>query len=273
MLEYNITVDEKIAIVRPTYYNRSAMLKLSLEFQEAAELSDTFKTFIFVDPNPIHGYDKEYNDVISSKYYRINWPRNSGKYSWYDSVKYIFENTSYNYILSIEDDIIISKDYLRLCKQVVEIDNILDFDNNILNLHIGSWEKPKGNPNKIVRSGASIRSMLINRSKFYRYVETFYKNKTSNNISGFDLDIKTILDQNNLITIAPEMNRHGHFGIYGWSASKAETKDINHHELYEKLKTNCLNGKSLQSLNNNYVNHYFWDFNPNISFDNIEYSI
>jgi hypothetical protein len=268
-------VSEQIAIVRTTYYNRSAMLRLSLEFQEEAELNGTFDTFIFVDPNSSNGYDKEYNDVINNKYYRVNWPRNSGKYSWYDSVKYMFENTSYNYILSIEDDIIISKDYLRLCKQVVEVDKILDIDNNILNLHIGAWEKPKGNPNKIVRSGSSIRSILINRFKFYKYVDTFYKNKTLDNISGLDLDIKTILDQNNLTTIAPEMNRHGHFGIYGWSASKVKTEieNMNHQELYEKLKTNCLDGKSLQRLNNNYVNHYFWDFDPNIAFNTTEYHI
>jgi hypothetical protein len=275
MLEYNVTVDEKIAIIRTTHHDRSAMLRLSLEFQQEAELSDTFKTFIFVDPHPIYGYDKEYNDVINNTYFRFNWPRHLGRYSWYDSVKYMFENTSYDYILSIEDDIVVSKDYFRLCKRVAEVDKILNMDNDILNLHIGAWEQPKGNPNKIVRSQSSSRSILINRFKFYKYVDTFYRYQKKENIQGLDLDVQTILNINNLTTIAPEMNRHGHFGIYGWSASKnkTETKNMNHQELYEKLKKNCLDGKALQNLNHNYVNHYFWDFNPNISFDNIEYSI
>jgi len=270
-------LNKKIAIVRTTYYNRSAMLRLSLEFQQEAELSDTFKTFIFVDPHHLYGYDKEYNDVINDTYFRINWPRHLGRYSWYDSVKYMFENTSYDYILSIEDDIVVSKDYFRLCKQVAEVDRILNMDNNILNLHIGAWEQPKGNPNKIVRSESSSRSILINRFKFYKYVDTFYKYKKSEIIQGLDLDIQTVLNENNLTTIAPECNRHGHFGIYGWSASKkeAETKigDINHQELYEKLKKNCLDGKALQDLNNNYVDHYFWNFNPNIQFEKLEYEI
>jgi hypothetical protein len=275
MLEYNISVDEKIAIIRTTYYNRSAMLRLSLEFQEEAELSDTFKTFIFVDPHPFYGYDKEYNNVINDAYFRINLPRHLGRYSWYDSVKYMFENTYYDYILSIEDDIVISKDYFKLCKQIAEVDKILDIDNNILNLHIGAWEEPKGNPNKIVRSESSSRSILINRFKFYKYVDTFYKYKKSESIEGLDLHIQTILNNNNLTTIAPEYNRHGHFGIYGWSASNKETEieNMNHQELYEKLKNNCLDGKALQNLNNNYVNHYFWNFNPNVNFNKLEYEI
>jgi hypothetical protein len=163
---------QNIAIVRSTYYDRSAMLQLSLEYQNNSENSDKFQTYVFVDPHPIHGYSVDYDKVITDKYIRINWPRNSGKYSWYDSVKFTFDNTDYDYVISIEDDILISKDYLMLCEQLCQ-DRALDKD-DILYFHIGAWEKPKGNPNKIIRSATSIRSCLISRFKFIKYVKPYY---------------------------------------------------------------------------------------------------
>lgn len=271
----NIKTD--IIIVRPTYYDRSAMLQLSLEFQQQSDCAEEFDTFVFVDPHPLHGYTEEYDSVINTMYNRINWPRNSGKYSWYDSVKYIFDNSDYNYVLSIEDDIIISKDYLKLCKKIVH-DKVLD-NHSVLYFHIGAWEKPKGNPNKILRSGASSRSILINRTKFH-IIEKWIKN---NNLKDNDHMVFDILHEYNMTTVAPEMNRHGHFGIYGWSSNhkfgnidgqkSIFDKDIDHDDLYKLLKNNCMSGDQLLLLNNNKSSKYFWDFNPNISFDTIQYQL
>jgi hypothetical protein len=271
-----------ICIVRPTYYDRSAMLQLSLEYQKDVTNSQNFTTYIFVDPHNKHGVVSDYDKVITDEYNRIDWSKNSGKYSWYDAVKYIFYNTNYDHILSIEDDVLISKDYLRLCEQLYR-DGALTKDDNILYFHIGAWEKPKGNSNRIVRSGNSIRSCMISRFKFYKYVEPYFnflklKNKT---ISGLDIDLNNILKNHNMITIAPETNRHAHVGIYGWSAnhihgdnngqSSLFEKPLTHEELYSLLKQNCLSGDGLRKLNKNNNPDYFWDFDPNINFTKLEY--
>jgi hypothetical protein len=270
-----------ICIVKPTYYDRSAMLQLSLEYQQEAEHSDKFETYIFVDPHKEHGIVSDYDKVITNEYKRINWSKNSGKYSWYDSVKYIFDNTDYQYVLSIEDDVLISKDYLRMCEQLALHDGALAKDDNILYFHIGAWEKPKGNPNKIVRSTASIRSCLISRFKFLKYVKPYYD--SIKEIKGLDLDLKNILVNNNMTTIAPETNRHSHIGIYGWSANHTHgdnrgqlslfDKSLTHEQLYCLLKENCLSGGKLLELNQNKNPYYFWDFDPNINFTKLEYRL
>jgi hypothetical protein len=284
----NKNYHHKICIVRPTYYDRSAMLQLSLEYQKEAEYSDKFETYIFVDPHNEHGIVSDYDKVITDDYKRINWKQNSGKYSWYDSVKYIFENTNYEYVLSIEDDVLISKDYLRICDQLYH-DRALSKDDNILYFHSGVWEKPKGNPNKIVRSGVSSRSILINRKKFEiikKWVEE-QKNRQDFDpvwsIKDNDHMINNILKDGNMITIAPETNRHGHVGIYGWSAnhihgnnkgqSSLFDKPLSHEELYSLLKENCLSGSKLIELNQNKNPNYFWDFDPNINFTKLEYNL
>jgi len=276
-------------IVRPTYYDRSAMLQLSLEYQKDAINHSNAETYIFVDPHNEHGIVSDYDKVITDEYKRIDWKQNSGKYSWYDSVKYIFENTNYEYVLSIEDDVLISKDYLRLCEQLFH-DTALIKDDNILYFHSGAWEKPKGNPNKIVRSGVSSRSILIYRKKFgiiKKWVEE-QKNRQDFDpiwsIKDNDHMINNILKDGNMTTIAPENNRHGHVGIYGWSATKVQKvshdgqsalfdKPLSHEELYSLLKENCLSGSKLRELNQNKNPNYFWDFDPNINFTKLEYHL
>lgn len=272
---------KKVCIVRTTFHDRSPFLQLSLEYQNCAEESGSLKTYIFVDPHPKYGYVKEYDNIITNNYYRINWPRNSGIYSWYDSVKYIYDNTDYEYIISIEDDIIISKDYFRLCNDVIE-SSILEIENNILFFHIGAWEQPRGDKNLIVRSGASLRSAVINRNKFYKYVVPFYIRENTQ-ISGLDLDIRTILDTNKMTAIAPQMNRHAHIGVYGWSStgehanSMGNTNLINkyreHKDLYQYLSKICFDKNKLLELNQYRNSDYFWNFDPNIEFEKLIFDI
>lgn len=267
----------KICIVRPTYYDRSAFLQISLEFQQRADLATDFNTHIFVDPHREYGYTEDYNKVITNQYHRINWPRNSGKYSWYDSVKYMFDNTDYDYVLSIEDDIIISKDYFRLCLELVHNTSILSETNNILYFHIGAWEKPRGDSNIIVRSQASSRSILIHRSKFNIIDHWIKQHEFIDN----DNLITNILKTNDMTTIAPICNRHGHIGVYGWSSNhihgnvhgkKTVFKDsISHEELYNLLNPVCLVQKELFRLNHHQNLSYFWDFDPNIDFSSLKY--
>jgi len=269
-----------ICIIRPTYYDRSAMLQLSLEYQKEADNSDKFETYIFVDPHNEHGIVSDYDKVITDEYKRTDWSKNSGKYSWYDSVKYVFDNTNYDYILSIEDDVLISKDYLRMCEQLALHDLALSKDDNILYFHIGAWEKPKGNPNKIVRSVASSRSILINRKKFEIVKKWVEEQK---NIIDNDHMMKDVLGNYKMTTIAPETNRHAHIGIYGWSAANVQCdnrgqkslfdKPLTHEEMYSLLKENCLSGSKLLKLNQNKNADYFWDFDPNIEFTKLEYEL
>jgi hypothetical protein len=92
--------------------------------------------------------------------------------------------------------------------------------------------------------------------------------------------ISNILKYTNMTTIAPEMNRHGHFGVYGWSSNGVHMdnrgkvalfNNISHHELYNEIKNICLNGEKLLKMNQNKNPGYFWDFDPNIDFDKLEY--
>jgi len=255
------------------------MLQLSLEYQKNATNSQDFETYIFVDPHTEYGIISDYDKVITDEYHRIDWPKNSGKYSWYDSTKYIFDNTNYDYVLSIEDDVLISKDYLRLCEQLYN-DGALIKDDNILYFHIGAWEKPKGNPNKIIRSGVSSRSILIYRKKF-QIIQKWIEQE--NYIEDNDNAMVDILKDHSMSAIAPETNRHAHIGIYGWSAnhihgdsrgqSSLFEKPLTHEELYFLLQQNCLSGEKLRELNKNKSPDYFWDFDPNIDFAKLQYDL
>lgn len=266
-------------VVRTTFNDRSPFLQLSLDYQKLADYSDSLDTYIFVDPHPQHGYTTEYNKIITHPYKRINWPRNSGIYSWYDSVKYIFDNTNYEYIITIEDDIIVSNDYFRLCLEIIN-SNILLKQNDILYFHIGAWEQPKGDKNLIVRSSASLRSSLINRQKFFQYIVPFYA-QDDVAISGLDLDIQTILKLNKLTAIAPQMNRHAHIGVYGWSSTGHHASDKgknhllskyrDHQNLYNYLSKICFDRDKLLELNQYGNPDYFWDFDPNINFSHIQF--
>jgi hypothetical protein len=258
------------------------MLQISLEYQKAADYSDKFETYIFIDPHSEHGIVSDYDKVITNEFNRIDWTQNSGKYSWYDAVKYIFDNTNYNYVLSIEDDVLISKDYLRLCQQL-HYDEALTKDDTILYFHIGAWGQTRGDVNRIVRSQSSIRSSMIHKTKFYKYVQPYYENYNVNKILGLDLDLQKILDINNLTTIAPEANRHGHIGVYGWSATNKHADNtgkisvfgdaIGHNELYQILNESCLSGDKLRKLNQNKNPDYFWNFDPDINFTQLKYDL
>ena len=95
--------------------------------------------------------------------------------------------------------------------------------------------------------------------------------------------ISEILNSKGMTTIAPEYNRHSHFGIYGYTVngkhgnlegqSSLFSKNKSHEDLYELLKKSCLKGKKLASLNKNQNPRYFWDFDPNVDYDLISYSI
>lgn len=272
-------INENICIIRTTYYDRSAMLQLSLEYQKDATNSEDFETYVFVDPHTEHGIVSDYDKVITDEYSRVDWPKNSGKYNWYDAVKYIFDNTNYDYVLSIEDDVLISKDYLKLCNQLYH-DGALIKDDDILYFHIGAWGEFVGDLNKIVRSRASSRSIMIYRKKF-EIVKNWIEQQKK--IIDNDHVISDILRYHQMTTIAPKANRHAHIGIYGWSAnhihgdnsgqSRLFEKPLTHEELYLLLKQNCLSGEKLRELNKNKNPDYFWDFDPNVNFTTLEYNL
>lgn len=268
-----------LCILRNTFGDRSAFLQISLEYQEEAFLSDTLDTYIFVDPHPDYGYDKDYeqNKVIN-KYKKIVFDSHKERKSWYYAIEYIFSNYDYEYVITIEDDVIISKDYLKICKQIID-DKFLENNGNLLYFHIGAWEKPKGNPNKILKSKASSRSVLINRKKF-NVIRDFVHNNNCDFNKGNDNIIRDILESKQMLTIAPEYNRHGHFGVYGWSSSAIKRdisgkknifKDMSSNEVYGILKENCLSKEGLLKLNRGKSPRYFWDFDPNIDFENLIY--
>jgi hypothetical protein len=270
-------MNTNLAIVRNTFGDRSAFLQLSLEYQNEADLNNQIKSFIFVDPHPENGFSDDFNKVINKKYKRINFEQHQGKLCWYSAVKHMFDNYNYDYILSISDDVIISKDYLKMCMQIIE-DKVLN-NQTILCFHPGAWDKPKGDVNKIVRSSASSNSILITREKF-KLIETFVKENAPTMVDNNHM-LSEILNHKGMTTIAPEYNRHSHFGIYGYTVngkhgnldgqSSVFTKEKTHEQIYELLKKSCLKGKKLSNLNKNQNPRYFWDFDSNIGFETLKY--
>ena len=159
-------------------------------------------------------------------------------------------------------------------------DKVLD-SKTILCFHAGAWDKPKGDKNNIVRSSASSNSILITREKF-KLVEDFVKENALNMIDNNHM-ISEILNNKEMTTIAPEYNRHSHFGIYGYTVNRKHgnlegqssvfSKNKSHEDLYELLKKSCLKGKKLASLNKNQNPRYFWDFDSNVDFDTLKYTL
>lgn len=274
-----------VCIVRNTFYDRSAFLQISIEYQEAIDESKDFHTYIFIDPHPEYGISDSYDDICNKHklYTKIFLDSNKGKLSWYYSINSIFSTYSkYDYIISIEDDIILSRDYIRICKQLI-YDGALDKEDNILMFHAGAWGRPNGDKNLIIRSSSSLRSTMISRKKFCKFIDTYYKDIDSSTIEGLDIDIKNILNKYRLSTICPQMNRHGHFGVYGWSSNGRHADNrgqssifenrLTHDKLYKKIKPICLNGNKLLELNQNKNPKYFWDFDPNINFTKLNYKL
>jgi len=276
--------DSKICIIRNTFGDRYPFLRLSLEYQEKAQCLYNTETFIFIDPHPQNGISSDYNNSFLNNYIKIEFENHKARYSWYLATKYMFNNYQYEYVLSIEDDIIISRDYLLMCDDIMK-SKILEQENNVLYFHIGAWEKPHGDINKIISSGSSSRSILIHRSKFgiiENFININYKNQNNMKI-GNDSILNSLLKEKNMRTIAPEYNRHGHFGIYGWSSSGVHAdydgqksifeEVIDSESLYETIKDACLDGSKLMHLNRNKNPRYFWDFDPNVQFEKLEYEI
>jgi hypothetical protein len=274
----------KICIIRNTFGDRCPFLKLSLEYQEQACHPYDIDTFIFIDPHPKNGISPDYNDLFLNNYIKIAFENHKARYSWYLANKYMYDNYQYEYVLSIEDDIIISRDYLLMCEEIIK-SKILEQENNTLYFHIGAWEKPYGDMNKIVPSQASSRSILMHRNKFNiirKFMNTNHKNQDNMKI-GNDHIISSILKENNMKTIAPKYNRHGHFGIYGWSSAGVYSdyngqksifdEPVSSESLYETIKDACLDRLKLMHLNGNKNPNYFWDFDPNVQFDKLEYEI
>jgi hypothetical protein len=276
--------DRKICIIRNTFGDRCPFLKLSLEYQEEAIYPYKIDTFIFFDPHPEKGLSSDYHNSCLNDYTKFAFKNHKGRHSWYLANKYMYDNYKYEYVLSIEDDIIISRDYLLMCEDIIK-SKILEQENDILYFHIGAWEKPHGDINKIVPSQASSRSILIHKNKFdiiQKFMNINHKNQDNMQI-GNDAIMTSILKENNMKTIAPEYNRHGHFGIYGWSSSGVYSdyngqksifdEYITSESLYKIIKEACLNGSKLLDLNRNKNPKYFWDFDPDVQFEKLEYKI
>jgi hypothetical protein len=280
-----MNINPQYTVLRNTFGDRSPLLKISLEYQNQAYQPYTnLDTTIFIDPNTnnIPYSDSSLFNNYLNKYNIIEFDTHKGRHSWYLANKYMFDNHDIDYILSIEDDIIISYDYLLMCDRVIT-ENILDRD-KILYFHIGAWEKPRGDINRIVYSQSSSRSILISRQKFELIHKFIIDNDIiANKNIGNDKIMQSVLNTYNMRTIAPQHNRHGHFGVYGWSSNGIyankrgrETifeQKIYDEEIYSIIKKSCLNGKRLLELNQNKNPNYFWDFDPNINFTKLEYDL
>lgn len=272
-----------LCLIRNTFGDRSPFLRLSLEYQNDIRKISNYNTWIFIDPKSDQQVDESYNSAFFNQYTKYVFENHKGRQSWYLATKYMFDNYDYEYLLSVEDDVILSYDYINLCSKIIE-DRVLLKD-NILYMHPGAWEEPKGDPNLIVYSGVSSRSILIHREKFrlvQQHIESNQKIIESDK-TGNDSLLLQVCQKLQQRPIAPIYNRHAHFGIYGWSSlgvhsdsrgriSLFKNNETEEH-IYELLKTSCFDGAKLLALNNNKNPKYFWNFDPNINFTQLVYRL
>ena len=259
-----------VGILRNSFWGRAPLLKLSLEWQEKCDGHEQFKTHVYVDPHNFWGFTKKEFNLVT-KDYKV-FPARQNRRSWTVATQELFSSYPYEYILSIEDDVILSKDYFKLCLKLIESEEFHRDD--VLYFHPGGWMSPKGDKNLIITSGISSRSILIQREKFFKYVwPAFLRNSK---IKTSDMFLGEIKERNELKVLTPQYNRHGHFGVWGFSANaifdfsqgrRQIFPGMDFYKIYEILKDSCLSGEKLRRLNQGRNPRYFWDFDPNVMFD------
>ena len=115
---------KNIAIMR-TACERPAMLKLSLEYQAKADLSDEFTTYLYLDrpkknADSIINKNKEVLSGFNNKKEIVTRPCNFNiNKNYLEACRDLF-GAGFQYVLAMEEDTIISKDFFRLCEKVID---------------------------------------------------------------------------------------------------------------------------------------------------------
>jgi hypothetical protein len=179
-----------------------------------------------------------------------------------------------DFILSVEDDVLLSHDFLEICHWAIRETEFAEHP-KLLFLHAGAWAAPSGDRNLFLYSGPSSRAILLTREKFFRHIYHAFQ-KTRDPIASNDWFLSSILQGGRLAAVCPNHNRHAHIGVYGFSAAGKEQRfatrssvfgDLSAQEITAKLRAVSLSQSGLLALNPTANPAYFWDFNPEGAFD------
>ena len=269
-----------IPILRPCW-NRPEMLRLSLEYQEKNLCGDQFKTYFFVDYPQSEEVLSVIDNYNGNKEVILRKARLDLTPNILTAYRYLFGDLKANYVAIIEDDIIISKDWLKMVLWFTEN----DCDENVLAFNAGTLMDKKcvGDMSKLkyidwYYSCASV----ISKRMFDKYMlphccEEYYNNKDiylRKNFPGI-LEGK-LLDQaglfrrvrmkNDLKILCPVFRRFGHIGVYGRFQGESPFEKLSTEERYNVLKKICHSGEELSKYikcqTGNFVDFEFdTDFN------------
>jgi hypothetical protein len=269
-----------IPILRPCF-QRPEMLQLSLEFQEQNQCQDKFMTFFFAD-NPS---DPEIIPILNKHAYPKSIIMRGSRLDLTPNIleayKWLFENIKTDFVAIIEDDIIVSQDWLKMMLWFARNNK----DENVMAFNAGDLRDKElaGDLQEIkyinwYYSCASI----ISRNIFEKYIlphckQEYYQNKDKylrkhfpGILEGQLLDqaglFRRIRIKHGLKVICPVYRRFGHIGVYGRFQRGSPLGDLATKERYEILKNACRSRKELEKWVE-WKSGNFVDFNENTDFN------
>jgi hypothetical protein len=270
-----------IPILRPCW-QRPEILKLSLEYQQEAVDLDKFITVFVVDyPQSdeimcvIGDYKPPKAIILRKQWYNLTR-------SILEAYKWIFEDFNADMVVTIEEDAIIAKDFLKLALWFREN----PISSEVLTLNSGWLEElaVRQDDNKLHKINWHFPVAIgVMRNMFEKYVlphchEGYYNNapsylwehfpdiwKRGSNTGQAGL-FNRIRIKNNLQVLCPEVRRAGHIGVYGFFQGGNKFGELSEPAKYEVLKQYACDGKFLRQLAEGQNPDNFVDFNPNTDF-------
>jgi hypothetical protein len=269
-----------IPILRPCF-QRPEMLQLSLEFQEQNQCQDEFMTFFFAD----HPADIEIMPVLAAhshpKAIIMRDARLDLTPNILEAYKWLFENIKTDYVAIIEDDIIVSQDWLKMMLWFAKNNK----DEKVMAFNAGDLRDKAlaGDLREIkyIDWYYSCASM-VSRAVFEKYVlphsnQEYYKNKDTylrkhfpGILEGQLLDqaglFRRIRIKHNLKVVCPVYRRFGHVGVYGRFQGESPLGKYTTSQRYDVLKKACHSKTELERWAK-WKSGNFVDFNENTEFN------
>jgi len=270
---------EMIPILRPCF-QRPEMLRLSLEFQRQNMCQSEFMTFFFAD----YSANEEVMSVLSThkqdKAIIMRKERLDLTPNILEAYKWLFANLSTNYVAIIEDDIIVSRDWLKMMLFFI---NSLD-KTNVLALNAGDLrDKKLAGDKSVIKNNDWYFSCasIISREMFEKYIlphckPEYYNNKDAylrkhfpGMLEGKLLDqaglFRRVRMRYNLKVLCPVFRRFGHIGVYGRFQGGSPLYGKETQERYKILKNACCSQVELEKWVSQKTGN-FVDFEPNTDF-------
>lgn len=297
-------------IVR-TVFQRPVLLKLSLEAQCKAIGVENTETFFFVDVskdavfvknNEIKKDTLEKNlEIINEyKYNKSTVVRETNfgvNKNTFEGWKYVFDNYDDNFLIHIEEDALISNDFIKLCQYCIDKKWIKE---NCFGVAAGTYHVNKGDMKQNLQlvgygGGFCGRLHLIPRWSFdklirphlsedysdWKYIYGCYKDFIDNHCNGAfnhlnpnggwigaDVLLSVLWRKHKCTSIVPVRTRYGYVGVF-WNYRKyggtVELNTFEYEEQYKILKDALVNASNFCKYAND-AERRFWEWDGNVDF-------